>query len=281
MSGDNHTPCNENPANDAPPSPEQISAEQTTASPNGQTSASAPQAAPCPQEGGPENQPAVAPPRRTKSELLPDVVRLSLECVPSREISRKLGVPRQTIDRWLLEERQEWAKIAEEKAAQHYVATLARLEAAYREAMEAWRASRADKLTTFESDGDDDAKPKRSRRTVTQSGQAALLGKAIQAALEIDKFQERQLGAVRQAGAEAQKIAQQTARQKLAEELCSYDKEAFLQILDIVHDQTSLGGVPCRGPDELAAVLSQMSAAEYQALKEMLDNDYGRRLPKR
>ena len=51
---------------------------------------------------------------------------------------------------------------------------------------------------TLESPGDDDdAQPKRTRRTTTQSGQAALLGKAMQAAKEISKVQAQQLSQVR------------------------------------------------------------------------------------
>ena len=58
--------------------------------------------------------------------------------------------------------------------------------------------SLADKQVTLESPGDDDdAQPKRTRRTTTLSGQAALLGKAMQAAKDISKVQAQQLSQAR------------------------------------------------------------------------------------
>ena len=74
---------------------------------------------------------------------------------------------------------------------------MARLESVYREAMEAWRRSLADKQVTVETLGSDGAaKAKGSLRKTTQSGQAALLGKAIHAAKDISKFQAQHLDAV-------------------------------------------------------------------------------------
>ena len=134
--------------------------------------------------------------RPPKAALLPEIARLSLEGHSSRAIARKLGVPRRTIDRWLRQQRQQWAESAAENAAELFAVAMARLESVYREAMEAWRRSLADKQVTVETLGSDDAaKPKSTLRKTTQSGQAALLGKAIHAAEEISKFNAKHLEA--------------------------------------------------------------------------------------
>ena len=130
--------------------------------------------------------PPVAAPRPPKSAVLPEIARLALEGFSGRAIGRRLGVPARTVDRWLQELRQEWARRAEEDAAQLVPVTLARLELAYRDAMEAWQRSLANKEVTVEAaGGDGSAAAKTSVRRTTQSGQAALLGKVIQAAKEI------------------------------------------------------------------------------------------------
>ncbi len=137
-------------------------------------------------------------PRPPKSALMPEIASLAMEGHSGRAIGRQLGVPRRTVDRWLGELRQQWAeKVAESPEGLGGILT-ARLEAVYREAMQAWRRSLADKQVTLESPGDDDdAQPKHTRRTTTQSGQAALLGKAMQAAKEISKVQAQQLSQAR------------------------------------------------------------------------------------
>jgi transcriptional regulator with XRE-family HTH domain len=89
-------------------------------------------------------------PRPRKAALLPEIAALSLEGHSSRAIARKLGVPRQTIDRWLRRQRQQWAENAAENAAELFAVAMARLESVYREAMEAGRRSLADKLVTVE-----------------------------------------------------------------------------------------------------------------------------------
>ena len=104
-------------------------------------------ASPCP----PLSPSPSAAPRPPKSALMPEVARLALEGFSGRAIGRRLGVPGRTVDRWLQELRQEWARRAEEDAAQLVPVTLARLELAYREAMEAWRRSLGDKETTSET----------------------------------------------------------------------------------------------------------------------------------
>ena len=104
-------------------------------------------------------------------------------------------------------------------------------ESLYREAMEAWRRSLADKLTSVETLGSNgEAKPKSTLRKTTQSGQAALLGKAIQAAKEISRFQSRHLDAV----CRSQQTARCRARQELVDELRGLPKEDFREIKELL-----------------------------------------------
>jgi hypothetical protein len=69
--------------------------------------------------------------------------------------------------------------------------TVARLESAYHEAIDAWRRSNADKQVRLKQAAEGDANASGSIRTNSRSGQAALLGKAMQAALAICKVEER------------------------------------------------------------------------------------------
>ncbi len=142
-------------------------------------------------------------PRGRKDLFLPQIAQLALEGYTNRAISRKTGVPRRTVDRWLQEQRQEWTAKASEGPAEIFSVAVARLESAYREAMEAWRRSLADKQVRLEevtpAAGDPgEAKTKTSIRTESQSGQAALLGKAVQAAMAICEFKGKHLDAQRQ-----------------------------------------------------------------------------------
>jgi DNA-directed RNA polymerase specialized sigma24 family protein len=41
--------------------------------------------------------------------LLPEIARMTLEGYSNRTIAQELGVPRRTVDRWILELRQEWS----------------------------------------------------------------------------------------------------------------------------------------------------------------------------
>jgi hypothetical protein len=235
--------------------------------------------APCPQPAaspaGEDRGPDV-PPRPPKAALLPEIARLSLEGHSSRAIGRRLGVPRRTVDRWLRQLRQQWADNAAKNAAELFAIAMARLESVYREAMEAWRRSLADKQVTVETPGHDGtAKAKNSLRTTTQSGQAALLGKAIQAAREIYRFNARHLEAL----SEAQAADRHSTRRGLAEELYALPKESFLDIKDLVREED--GPVPRHSPDELAEILSNLPAAEYRELRGMLWLEYGRVLPVR
>ncbi len=55
-------------------------------------------------------------PRGRKDLFLPQIAQLALEGYTNRAISRKTGVPRRTVDRWLQEQRQEWIKLNVEEA---------------------------------------------------------------------------------------------------------------------------------------------------------------------
>ncbi len=215
-------------------------------------------------------------PRPAKAALLPEIARLSLEGHSSRAIGGQLGVPRRTVDRWLRELRQQWAASAAENAGELFAVAMARLESVYREAMEAWRRSLADKQTSVETLGSDgEAKPKSTLRKTTQSGQAAFLGKAIQAAKEIFKFQSQHLDAV----CESQETARCRARQELVDELRGLPKEVFREIKELVRQGG--GGAPRRSPNELAAVLSSLTAEEYSKLGKLMWCDSKRELPPR
>ena len=96
-------------------------------------------------------------PRPPKSALMPEIACLAMEGHSGRAIGRQLGIPCRTVDRWLGELRQQWAEKAAESSEGLGGLLTARLEAVYREAMQAWRRSLADKQVTLES-------PERRRR---------------------------------------------------------------------------------------------------------------------
>ena len=234
----------------------------------------------CPQPVAPqaaEDHQAAAPrPRPRQAVLLPEIARLSLEGHSSRAIGRELGVPRRTVDRWLRQQRQQWAESAAENAAELFAVAMARLESVYREAMDAWRRSLADKQVTVETLGNDGAeKPKSTLRKTTQSGQAALLGKAILAAREIARFNAQHLDATRR----SQATERCRARRDLADELDGLPKQAFQEVKELLRQAG--GAAPRRSPNELAEILSNLSAAEYRKLCAMLWNDYDRQAPPR
>lgn len=221
-----------------------------------------------------EEEPRAAPPRPSKAALLPEIARLALAGHSARAIGKRLGAPRRTVARWLQELRQEWAASAAEDAAQLAPVTLARLELAYREAMEAWRRSLADKEVTIETPGDDgSATPRTSLRRATQSGQAAMLGKVIHAAKEIHAFRLRHLDTLRQAeAAESNRLCRE-----LAEELRSLAKPKYV-VTKVILQETS-GDAKARDPSELAEAINRLPAAEYRELRDMLRDDYNLRVP--
>jgi hypothetical protein len=216
-----------------------------------------------------------AAPRPPRSVVLPEIVRLSLEGHSSRAISRKTAVPRQTVDRWLRQQRQEWVADAEETAGELFAIARARLEAVYREAMEAWHRCLADKEAMVKAAGTDgDDQPHSVRRT-SQSGQASLLGRAIHAAAEIAKFHAKHVEAARR----AKTTKRRRARRKLADDISSLPKAALGEIKDLLRE------IDCftarRDVDEVAGILCKLSPAEYRKLRKLLGLDYGLALPPR
>jgi hypothetical protein len=221
-----------------------------------------------------EEGPGAETPRRAKSALLPEIARLALAGHSGRVIGKRLGVPGRTVARWLQELRQQWAASAAEEAAQFVPVTLARLELAYREAMDAWLRSLADTEVTTETPGDDSGTPPRTCvRRATQSGQAAMLGKVIHAAKEIQAFKEKHLAARRQAeAAESNRVCR-----SLTEELWSLDKSKFAKTKCIL--QKTSGPAAARDPHELAEAINRLSAEEYRKLRFLLWDDYDLGVP--
>ena len=235
-----------------------------------------------PSRGGPAGRrarrpgKAAGPARPGKAALLPEIARLALEGHSGRAIGRKLGVPRRTVDRWLGDLRRQWAESAAESGGELFAVAMARLEAVYCEAMEAWRRSLGDKQVTVEALGSDGAaEAKGSLRKTTQSGQAALLGKAIQAAREISKFHAQHLDRACQ----AQETERCRLRHALAEELRGLPKEAFREIKELLRQ--GCGAAPRSQPSELAKRLSNLTAEEYHKLAAVLWGDSDRELPPR
>ncbi len=91
-----------------------------------------------------QSAPRHARARRRKETLLPEITQLALEGHPSQAIADKLGMPKRTVNYWLQEARREWIARAALSAAEMFAADLARLDAIYREAMQAWRNSQAE-----------------------------------------------------------------------------------------------------------------------------------------
>ncbi len=212
--------------------------------------------------------------RPPKAVLLPEIARLSLEGHPSKAIARELGVPRRTVDHWLRQQRQQWAESAADNAAELFAVAMARLESVYREAVEAWRRSLADKQVTVVRLGSNDAaKPNGTLRKTTQSGQAAFLGKAIHAAGEIAKFNAKHLETTRQ----IQATQRYRARQDLVNDLRGLPNEVFQEIEDLLQQ----GGAPRRSPNELAEALRSLTTDEYRQLAALMWADSRRELPQR
>ena len=81
-------------------------------------------------------------PRRRKEIMLPQVSNLALEGHSCRAIGKILGLDKTTVHRWLQELREESrSRVAD--ATEMIVIAVARYDAIYREAMEAWRTSNA------------------------------------------------------------------------------------------------------------------------------------------
>jgi len=127
-------------------------------------------------------------PRQRKEIWLPRVVQLALEGHSGRAIAQKVGMPRRTVDYWLRVVREEWLAKAAAGTTEVLSLAVARLEAIYREAMEAWRDSQAEiavrlveESEVVGANGLVTKKKKTSVRTQRQRPNAALLTKAMEA----------------------------------------------------------------------------------------------------
>jgi len=69
-----------------------------------------PVALPAPVASSAADRGADASPLLRKAILLPEIARPSLEGHSSQAIGRELGVPRRIVDRWLRQQRQQWAR---------------------------------------------------------------------------------------------------------------------------------------------------------------------------
>ena len=123
-------------------------------------------------------------------------------------------------------------------------------------------------VETLDSDGRE--KKGVSLRRTTQSGQAALLGQAIHAAVEISKFHSKHTYT-------AQKIQQSEgcrARREMSGELNRLSGRAFREVRQLLEKPEVF-----RSPNELADVLSSLPTAEYRKLYEYMLKKSIRHLP--
>ena len=135
-------------------------------------------------------------PRQRKEFLLPQVNDLALEGRSCREISKILGVDKTTVHRWLQELRGEGRrKVAD--AGEMIAVAVARYDAIYREAMEAWRRSKVDKHVRLVEESEANGsvrgpKRKESLRTEGRAGDVAFLAEAKGAVNAICKLLPRE-----------------------------------------------------------------------------------------
>jgi hypothetical protein len=122
-------------------------------------------------------------PWRRKEALRPRVGDLALEGHTCREIAAMVRLGKTTVHRWLQElQRERRGRLAD--TAEMIATAVARYDAIYREAMDAWRTSKAEKqVQTIEdiesavADGRG-SKQKRSLRTECRPGDVAFLAQA-------------------------------------------------------------------------------------------------------
>jgi hypothetical protein len=130
-------------------------------------------------------------PRRRKEALLPQINDLSLEGHSCREIASRLNLSKTTVSNWLFDLRRDGRDKAIDSTELTAVA-VARYDTIYRESMEAWRTSKADKevrlVEDTEAAGNGTAKKKQSVRTERRAGEIAFLAQARSAVDAICKL---------------------------------------------------------------------------------------------
>jgi transposase-like protein len=119
---------------------------------------------------------------RHKQVLLTQIRDLALEGYSSQEIGARLGMGKSTVHRWLQEMRQE-CRTSVADATEMISNAVARYDTIYREAMQAWRNSKADKEVQIVEDTDavdsgSGSKMKKSVRTERRAGEIAFLAQA-------------------------------------------------------------------------------------------------------
>ncbi len=142
---------------------------------------------PIPQPTSENQQPSR--PQRCKDTLRAQLTEMALDGYSCRQIGRRLGLSKSTVNRWLLELRQERTNVLADRYGMT-VNAIARYESIYREAMEAWRKSKVDRevrvVENTEVAGDGGgSKKKESVRTDQQAGDRAFLAQARDA---VDKI---------------------------------------------------------------------------------------------
>jgi hypothetical protein len=125
-----------------------------------------------------------------KAQLLPQITQLALEGHSGRSIAQRLNVPVRSVNYLLKDLRRQWLAGAARTSAEMMSVELARLNAIYREAMEAWRRSEAEAqawLAERRKGGEDGAasNEKPPRRN------AALLRGALAAVRQVRDFLDR------------------------------------------------------------------------------------------
>ncbi len=141
--------------------------------------------------------PRLAQFRQRKAALLPQITRLVEQGLTGREIGAELGLSKTTVNHWL--QKLDQPAAASQGLTNTHDARVARYRAIYRNAMQAWNSSQADRqVHVLEESGDESnpaAKKKKSTRTETRTGDAVLLAKALEALKAIDEIERRQTAA--------------------------------------------------------------------------------------
>ena len=223
------------------------------------------------EEKVPEPPAANAPTRPKKAALLTEIARLSLEGHSNRAIGRKLGVPSRTVDRWVGQLRQQWAENFPQNYVELHALAVARLETAYREAMEAWRArckkskSRSKRwaaAATKRPKGRCGRRPSPDRPpcSARPSTPRSKSPSSTPSTCTPRSKPVKPRGAVRSA--------------ELVKELNRIPSRTFREVRQLLQKPET-----CRGPNELAGVLSKLPAEEYRQLYEYMSKNSGRSLP--
>ena len=121
-------------------------------------------------------------PRPPKEAVLPQICAAALAGQSCRQLAATFGLTKSTVSRWLQELREDCpTRLA--GSAEIIAHAVARYDALYRKALEAWDLSQADKQTesVVEIETARGPKKKRTRRTESQAGNPVFLAEARRA----------------------------------------------------------------------------------------------------